>query len=182
MTDMTLGPTRYCHWDSYFTPEQCANILEYRTALDEQEGVVVSQNPEKDTIRNSRICWMPFGHWVHNTLHGLGIYANQIARWNFKCDDIEQVQLAKYDVDGFYKTHCDVALDHPSNMRKISMVALLSNPESFEGGAFEFAEFEMERPLKQGDVIVFPSFIAHHVTPVTSGERHSATVWLRGPR
>ena len=33
-----------------------------------------------------------------------------------------------------------------------------------------------------GTVIVFPSWIQHRVTPVTSGTRKSVSLWLIGPK
>jgi hypothetical protein len=33
----------------------------------------------------------------------------------------------------------------------------------------------------KGDCIIFPSFLFHRVTPITSGTRYSLTVWCKGP-
>jgi PKHD-type hydroxylase len=35
-------------------------------------------------------------------------------------------------------------------------------------------------PKKKGAVVLFPSFILHRVTPVTSGLRRSAVLWVGG--
>ena len=35
--------------------------------------------------------------------------------------------------------------------------------------------------LKQGSFIMFPSYMKHRVTPVTSGTRYSAVTWAYGP-
>jgi PKHD-type hydroxylase len=34
----------------------------------------------------------------------------------------------------------------------------------------------------QGAATVFPAFVLHRVTPVTSGTRYSLTVWCHGPK
>ena len=34
---------------------------------------------------------------------------------------------------------------------------------------------------KPGSVLVFPSFMAHKVTPVTKGERITLAIWKKGP-
>lgn len=36
-------------------------------------------------------------------------------------------------------------------------------------------------PLAQGTATVFPGFVLHRVTPVTTGARYSLTVWAHGP-
>jgi PKHD-type hydroxylase len=33
----------------------------------------------------------------------------------------------------------------------------------------------------RGTVTMFPSYLLHRVTPVTSGERYSLTIWAHGP-
>jgi PKHD-type hydroxylase len=73
-----------------------------------------------------------------------------------------------------------------SNMKKIflsvSAVLFLSNPKDYEGGAFEFEDLQtqIDKPT-QGSIIVFPSYVKHGVTPVTSGERYTAVCWAMGP-
>ena len=32
-----------------------------------------------------------------------------------------------------------------------------------------------------GDLVVFPSYVLHEVTPVTKGERNSLVCWVTGP-
>ncbi len=74
-------------------------------------------------------------------------------------------------------------------VRKISMTVNLNDPSDYEGGNLKFdlgPHFEGERfkvfddTRKQGSVIIFPSFIYHCVTPVTSGTRFSLVLWVLG--
>ena len=71
------------------------------------------------------------------------------------------------------------------HVRKLSMTVLLN--ESFEGGDFEFASYGKEEStitpleMKQGDVVVFPSFMEHRVAPITKGIRYSLVTWFLGP-
>ena len=64
----------------------------------------------------------------------------------------------------------------------LSFVLPLSDPESYEGGELVLKPSFQEKsiPLEQGKIIVFPSFILHKVTPVTSGTRYMLVGWLRG--
>ena len=74
-------------------------------------------------------------------------------------------------------------------VRKISMTVNLNNPQDYEGGNLKFdlgPHFKGERfkvfddMRTQGSVIIFPSFMYHCVTPVTSGTRFSLVLWLLG--
>ena len=74
-------------------------------------------------------------------------------------------------------------------VRKISMTVNLNNPQDYEGGNLKFdlgPHFKGERfkvfddMRTRGSVIIFPSFMYHCVTPVTSGTRYSLVLWLLG--
>ena len=74
-------------------------------------------------------------------------------------------------------------------VRKISMTVNLNNPQDYEGGNLKFdlgPHFKGERfkvfddMRTQGSVIIFPSFMYHCVTPVTSCTRYSLVLWLLG--
>lgn len=75
-------------------------------------------------------------------------------------------------------------------VRKISMTVNLTDPADYQGGdlKFDFGEHAKdgerfhicEEIRPQGSIIVFPSFLPHCVTPVTSGTRYSAVLWALG--
>jgi PKHD-type hydroxylase len=76
-----------------------------------------------------------------------------------------------------------------NKIRKISCTINISPPNTYEGGnlkfdfgahagADRFHECEEIRP--RGSIIVFPSFLHHCVTPVTSGTRYSLVMWALG--
>jgi PKHD-type hydroxylase len=111
--------------------------------------------------------------------------ANIKANWNFNLSSTAKIQIGKYSskTNGFYDWHTDSNFKADKNglVRKLSISILLSDPNDFEGGLFEFKDFEKQPELKQGSILVFPSFIEHRVTPVISGERVSAVTWVSGP-
>lgn len=74
-------------------------------------------------------------------------------------------------------------------VRKISMTLSLNDPSEYEGGnlKFDFGHHtdserfhECQEIRPQGSIIVFPSFLDHCVTPVTSGTRYSLVMWCIG--
>ena len=71
-------------------------------------------------------------------------------------------------------------------VRKISVSAILN--EDYEGGELQFKTLTPMGKVQiatvkgnKGDVIVFPSYINHRVTPVTKGTRYSVVAWYGGP-
>jgi len=75
-------------------------------------------------------------------------------------------------------------------VRKLSVTINLNNPGDYEGGNLKFdfghhtedgVQFhECDEIRPKGSIIVFPSFIDHCVTPVTSGTRYSLVLWNLG--
>jgi PKHD-type hydroxylase len=74
-------------------------------------------------------------------------------------------------------------------VRKLSMTLNLNAPGDYEGGnlKFDFGHhsdgeqfYECDEIRPQGSMIVFPSFLDHCVTPVTSGVRYSLVLWSLG--
>ena len=71
-------------------------------------------------------------------------------------------------------------------VRKISVSAILN--DDYEGGELSFSTIEKDATVnitnikaRKGDLIVFPSFIEHKVSPVTKGTRYSVVAWYGGP-
>lgn len=175
---------KYWNWPNGLSNELCELLLKDRITLEEKLSLVGSTEGEivDETIRDSKVCWAPTNHWIEGILYNYGLYATQEAGWNFQLGRPELVQLTAYDKDGFYGWHEDWApFAIGPSIRKVSVVALLSDPSEFEGGEFQFEE-GVNVEMKRGSVIAFPSFVRHQVTPVTSGKRYSAVCWINGPK
>lgn len=67
-----------------------------------------------------------------------------------------------------------------SSLRKLSFSLLLSDPSSFEGGDLCFGHPIADARV-QGSLTVFPSYLPHEVSPVTSGIRDVVVGWVIGP-
>jgi len=73
-------------------------------------------------------------------------------------------------------------------IRKLSVTINLSTANSYEGGLLKFdygphskTRFHLCEEIKeQGSMIIFPSFLHHQVTPITSGTRYSLVIWICG--
>ena len=62
------------------------------------------------------------------------------------------------------------------------MICLLNEKSEFEGGDFEMlVKSNADKiELNKGDVVVFPSYFLHRVSPVTKGTRYSVVAWALG--
>jgi PKHD-type hydroxylase len=95
----------------------------------------------------------------------------------------EAIQYTEYyDNGGHYDWHIDMSAGYPLNQRKISMTVQLSDESEYDGGNFEIMRGrEVEQlPKGKGNVVIFPSYLLHRITPVTRGVRKSLVLWLGG--
>ena len=77
---------------------------------------------------------------------------------------------------GFYGPHADASIMNVPPIRSdLSMTLWLT--EDYEGGEL-VVEGERYKG-KPGDIIVYPSYSVHEVTPVTQGERICAVMWIQ---
>ena len=67
--------------------------------------------------------------------------------------------------------------------RKLSYSILVNSEKEFEGGDLQLmaGPEEITIPLTQNQIVFFPSYILHRVTPVTKGIRKAVVGWVRGP-
>lgn len=188
----------YMFYEGVVSPEICNKII---ARFDENNfssgsvgaGVVGQINKQ---VRDAEIQWAPKSDLIECILTRFIMQANQEALWNFDITEPEQVQIGRYKENQFYKQHIDcyikgsdiVATGSGSavivpllSQRKISASLLLNDESEYEGGDLIILD-ETVKVKKQGTIIVFPSFMAHQVTPVTRGVRYSAVCWMGGPK
>jgi PKHD-type hydroxylase len=100
--------------------------------------------------------------------------------WNFDIDDISDVFVLRYGVNDRFEQHIDLGPGYWD--RKLSMLVQLSAADSYEGGAVEFGFAPTALASRQqGSLLVFPAWVPHRVTPITSGTRYVAGCFVLGP-
>lgn len=188
----------YMFYEGVVSPDICNSIVNRFNENSYQEAKVGGNNLEitNKKIRDAQIQWAPKSDLVECVLTRFIMQANQEALWNFDITEPEQVQIGKYEENQFYEQHIDSYIKGSDVMetgfgggviipmlsqRKISASLLLNNEFEYEGGDLIILN-ETVKIKKQGSIIVFPSFMAHQVTPVTSGVRYSAVCWMAGPK
>jgi len=188
----------YMTYEAAVSPEICQSIIKQFENQPFSSAKVGTDNQERidRKIRNTEIQWDSKNSLIECIISRFIIQANQEALWNFDITEPEIVQIAKYEKNQFYEQHIDCYIKGGDviatgngggiivpmlSQRKISASLLLNDESEYEGGDLLMLN-ETIKTKKQGTIIVFPSFMAHQVTPVTRGVRYSAVCWMAGPK
>lgn len=184
------------YWPSKLSPEFCKQLVTLALQTAPTSAVVGNaQNQRADeSIRRSQVRWLSkqdprfanLFHIIEKTVNE----GNKNA-FGFDLSYYNDVQFTEYDsaYEGHYSWHQDTEwANYTFHQRKLSLVIQLSNENDYTGGDLEFLKEDcLELPKyedirKQGTIILFPSFLKHRVTPVTSGVRYSLVTWIEGPK
>ena len=167
-----------------FSPDQ---IAELKSIVDNDSAPALleggGENIERPETRRTRVHWLNLQEypWVYELIWTQANQANAL----FQFDVLpmqDTIQLAVYDSSeqGHFEWHTDIVASDLT--RKISITVPLNNGDEFEGGELEFHVGAIQRaPQIAGAPVMFPSWLLHRVTPVTSGKRYSLVAWIRGP-
>jgi PKHD-type hydroxylase len=129
--------------------------------------------------------------WIFDILEYI---ANTVNDKYFQFDLIgfDRFQYTVYNQPGAHYTyHSDMAFgpvvaDELKTPRKLSFSLILSDNSEYQGGDFEVVSNDVKTPIiipqQKGQVIAFPSYITHRITPLISGVRKSIVVWAVGPK
>ena len=191
----------YAWWDGAFTDEELKKIIEYCESQGLERAKVLGQSIDAiEKIEEVRRCDLKFHHvnentkWIFEKLNWVITQLNN-QFYGFNLNGYDAFQYTSYDSKelGTYHWHMDMCMGNatlPEKMiepRKLSLTLLLSDPEKdCTGGEFQINEGNekdaMTVPFIKGRIAVFPSWMIHQVTPVTSGFRKSVVVWVTGPK
>jgi PKHD-type hydroxylase len=174
---------------NFLTKEECEILIDYGNKQNKKIAEVGNENINKE-IRKNKIVW--FGEkdislkWVMDKIANI-VFNQNNNLYKFDLYGLtEDLQFTIYDtIDDGYKWHYDSG---GASVRKLSLSIQLSDPKDYEGCELEFiesasADKEAKETLKpQGTLVLFPSYLAHRVTPLTQGTRYSLVTWVGGPK
>jgi PKHD-type hydroxylase len=198
----------YWYFTGALSSKFCDEVIKYAKEKQEELALTGLLDPSKKLsnkelqdlkkYRNSNIVWLN-DQWIYNEIYPYIHNANKSSGWNFQWDWSESCQFTKYAKGQFYDWHCD-SWESPyentndknfyNKIRKLSVTVSLTDPSEYKGGELEF-DFrnnvngkpnirKCKEILPKGSICVFPSFVWHRVTPVTSGTRYSLVIWNIG--
>lgn len=180
----TIEP--FAWWEGGFSDQELDWLQ--NQAIKADQRAQVGGNPVGEDlarIRRSQVSWLNKTQDTTWLFEKLGHIASSLNAQYYRFDLTgfgEAIQLTNYDQSehGMYGWHQDY---NAKISRKLSMVLQLTDPSQYEGGNLQFMTgVETQTIRKQrGLVAVFPSYVLHQVTPVTSGSRQSLVAWISGP-
>lgn len=176
-------------WENAFSDEEIESIKYYCSTLPKQSGIVGKGDEfsEDNSIRSSNISWVANNQnsgWIYDRL---AYVARSINAKFFNFDlygFVEDFQYTEYtgDDSGHYTWHIDMS-NNSTAPRKLSLVLQLTDPSEYQGGDLQTMMSAEEQTVnkQKGLISVFPSWVMHRVTPVTSGKRQTLVIWISGP-
>jgi PKHD-type hydroxylase len=162
------------------TPKECDRVVALGESAPSQTAGV-ERGPVE--YRVSRIAWLvpgPETQWLYHRLAVLFAEANRTYRLDIR-GFVDAVQYTLYGAGEHFEWHLDLGPGSTSS-RKISLSIQLSDDDEYAGGQLEFVSREVGPEARQrGTAVIFPSYLGHRVSPVTSGVRRSLVAWAYGP-
>ena len=164
---------------------------------DVEENVSMTQGHAGGTvnqsIRNAKNFWLypedTRSFNAHGVFSALAHYAATLNARYFRVNKhhlgfYEGIQYTVYrETEHYQASHIDRVSDASNTQapRKLSVSVQLSDPDTYDGGDLIIdGSREHHAPRERGTMTMFPSFIKHHVTPVTRGTRRSLVAWIGG--
>ena len=175
----------YAEYPKRFSQGECDSIIAIGKSLPLKPATVARDRHVDEEARKSNVRWLEYKEeykWIWNKLTDLA----QVSNKNFfhfeLAGCLEDIQFTEYDSnDSHYDWHTDYG-PGGALKRRLSLVTQLSSPDSYEGGNLQL--FYDRQPVTvqpgRGNVVVFPSYTLHKVTPVTQGVRYSLVLWVSG--
>ena len=166
-------------FQSALTPDEIAAVVDLAFAQPLSVDDQAPRGPEFRCAQARRITHDGRSGSIYNLIERLFVAANDY--FHYEIDGIQEPILhATYPVGGHFSWHTDTG---PGRMatRKLSVSIMLSSSVAFDGGDLEFCPGgRLTDDLSPGTAIVFPSYMAHRVTPVTRGQRTALVGWVHG--
>lgn len=181
-------------WDNTFSDEELKEIVRIGESLKPQEATVF--NPETNesevstSIRKTETSFITSNNETFWIFERLNAVIQQLNNSFFKYDisGYDEIQYTKYNVGCYYHKHIDLLPNSPTGnnyiegMRRKLSISIVLN-DDYEGGnlcIYVDGSNKTIADTKKGRAIAFPSYVAHEVTEVTSGNRLSLVVWVLG--
>lgn len=118
-------------------------------------------------------------HQSLNPIVRFGLNVN-LQYFHFDIGNSPGAWFQTYEEGNDYHIHADASL---GQTRKLTVVALLSPPEQYDGGILRIIPWPeyAEIPRTRGTMIAFPSWMLHEVSKVIRGKRQTINLGFWGP-
>lgn len=175
-------------YPDFITEDQANHILEM-AKYNYKDSIIIG-NENTEGIRKSQTYWLNKNDPVAKKI------ISKVCEINgHKIEQAEDIQVVKYEPNGYYKEHHDSCCDNTDacnefnkdGNRIVTMVIYLN--DGFQGGSTRFPNLNKEfKPRKYSGILFYPmnktgdkchEKSLHAGMPITSGEKYIANVWIR---
>ena len=178
-----LNPLYY--WEPVYTPKEVKEINKNLKKYIMNEDT--TRWAAEDVVKTSKvdaIIWKDAKKYLHKFNDFIRLRNERVFGFHlFPENDYDWLFINRYSKGEQYAWHLDSHTYPPSDIKITALLNLSESP--YEGGELEMNTGyitkapEMDKP---GNMIIFPSFFLHRVTPVTKGTRTSVAFLLTGCR
>src|SRR5215468_2280386 len=173
----------YRVWPSELPAELCGLIVDLGSRLTAVKASLTDYRAPgggrvDEDIRRTDVGFWDETHWINGLLAHYAALANRTT-WNLDITFMPGVQYGIYTEMSFFQWHID-ELPQPYGPlaatrwiglnRKLSVIVNLTDPQAYEGGDVQLRNrvgdpIEIDGMRERGTVLVFPSNVAHTITP-----------------
>lgn len=179
----------YQNWafrERFLTPQECDRLVSLVPGSALRDVVLRADEalPTAADVRRCRLAglaWVKEIEWLVQRLAAAVTECNK-ALYNYQLTGItENLLVEQYSTNHFHDWVQDFGAKEQS-ARKLGAIVQLTDPSQYEGGDVEFfsPRGPQKAPRARGTIIIYPSFVFHRVTPVTSGNRTAISGWVSG--
>ena len=170
-----------------FDDKIISDIEEYISHQELEKAKVLHLNRKSaNKARSSMIHWMNNEEYKDFLMPIYDIISRNVrmindGMWRYNYEGYGVFQYSEYTEGDHFNWHID-QIEIKGESRKISFSIGISDESEYEGGdlGFKAAEEEDYYKIGRGDIIAFPSWMLHKVTPVTKGKRRVLVGWGEG--
>ena len=173
-----LKPETFDRATNFLTHSDCLRIKNMHKNVEKWEGKVHDKDNSKKANSVRQVDVYPIQDLGLAELIYDTVKSYNATSFRFDIAGIfDNLQLLHYKTGHHYDWHTDIGQGIYSN-RKISVSILLD--DKCDGGELVLKQ-GADRPIymEAGDMVMFPSYVLHKITPVTKGERWSLVTWIQ---
>jgi len=173
----------YIFLEKIFTENELQAIISLWSEENARQGTVASTKAKLNfDKRKAKELFIPQQdqEWIYDKLESFAIMMNA-GRFKLNISGFQgAIRLLQYGEGDFFSWHIDYGSATNSN-RKLVICIQLSDEGEYVGGDLQLIHEGISVPRKKGSVVIFPAYLSHRVTPITSGVRYSLVALIGGP-
>lgn len=170
-----------------FDEKECDKIVRDVVRAVKPKPAEPAEQGVQENVRTTTVYTIPKNDprflWIYQKINPAIKDANK--SWEFDVAGFEDLQLLEYkSKTSYFDWHLD-GMSPNTYRRKMGFSVMMSSPDSFKGGELQFRwrnEVYTVPPenWKQGQMVIFPSFLLHRVKGMVSGTRYVLVSWVNG--